>query len=208
MMSTIIRSWDRIARDREKFLVDEVGLLSSSMRYLKMTAPRLCDEQSVKRRIAHLRELGFTDPIALINYNPTLIMRKRKNVGEKVHLWDTWLKKHQLQESVHTLSFKYPQMYSVSIKKLRFMFAISDTVAENITASRMCNMITLNVDDVLCTYLWHDYRDFALLRLDVIRGVSPLTKLSKNKKRLVLIRRMNSLPKVIFGAYHSYIGTT
>lgn len=200
------RPWDHITREREDYLVDEMGLHSASLQYLKRIAPRLCDGESAKRRILNLYELGFSDPIALINYNPTLIMRRRATISEKVQLWTSWLRRHQLSESVNALSFKYPQMYTASITKLRVIFAISDVVKTNVTASRMCNMITLNVEDILCACLWQKYRDFALLRLDVIRSMRPLQKMKKSKKRETILRRIHALPPQVADAYRAYIG--
>lgn len=194
-------SWDRIVREREEFLVDDVGILSTSLQYLKRIAPRLCDGETAKRRITHLHKLGFSDPIALVNYNPTLIMRKSASVAEKFQLWTAWLKRHRLPESANALSFKYPQMYTVSATKLCVIFAVSDAVNKNVTASRMCNAITLNLEDILCACIWKTYHDFAILRRDIIRGTNPLGKSSKVKKQEIILRRLKALPVSVADAY-------
>lgn len=183
------------------YLIDELGLLPGSVRYLEKYAPTLCDLVTAQRRYDHLARLGFVDPRAFINNNPFVIMRSCENVAEKFHLWKDAIAQFDLQVDIYQLLDERVQILSASSQKARMIFLLAKHVAHDVNADRLCNIVTLNLEDVLLAYINYTCQSF----FDLCGKARKMRKEMKGKpvqfKRGIVMYMHKKLPPDVESAY-------
>ncbi|MFA5985916.1 MAG: hypothetical protein WC819_01035 [Parcubacteria group bacterium] len=187
--------------DRRMYLIDELGISPGSVRYLEKYAPTLCDLVTVQKRYDHLVRLGFADPCAFINNNPFIIMRSCENVAEKFHLWKDAIAQFDPHVDIYQLLDERLQILSASSRKARVIFLLAKHLARDVNADRLCNIVTLNLEDVLLAYINYTCQNF----FDLCVKARKMRKEMKGKpvhfKRGMVMYMRKKLPPDVESAY-------
>lgn len=190
--------------ERQRQLIDDIGLSSQCVDALRDGTRSLCSPTKVERRMHNLDEIGF-DARTFVEINPTILHRKRATVTERVSTITDWFKGIDVNADVIELLLYRPQLWSVGRQKLMTIFLLSNYINTGVTPERICNMITINLEDILLTYINGCNFDFVQLRYKAAR-YNKKKKLSKFAKKRVIVLYRDKLPKDVYDFYEkSYI---
>lgn len=189
---------------RQHQLIDDIGLSSHCVDALRGNTRSLCSPTKAERRIVNLDKLGF-DARVFVEINPTILHRKRATVTERFSIITKWFKSIDINVDVIELLLHRPQLWSVGKKKLVTIYLLSGHIHAGVTPERICNLITINLEDILLTYISGSNCDFVKLRYEASRYNKRKT-LSKVVKRKFIVSYHDKLPKDVYDFYEkSYI---
>ncbi len=190
--------------ERQRQLIDDIGLSSQCVDVLRDSTRSLCSPTKVERRMNNLDELGF-DARAFVEINPTILHRKRTTVIERFFVITSWFKSIDVNADVIGLLLYRPQLWSVGEKKLTTLFLLSRSIQSGVTPTRICNMITINLEDILLAYINECNCDFVQLRYAASQYNKEKT-LSKEVKKKFIVAYHDKLPNGVYDFYQrSYI---
>ena len=157
---------------REMALRYEVGLSMGSLRKLQSTTPNLCEVSRAKRRIQNLKALGF-DINELIERSPKVLDRRSTTVRKKFLMIRAWFKLLKCDNiDIHEFFMSRHQLWSVGPKKMHVICLLALHINSEVTADRLCNMFTQNLEEILCTYIDNQTKSFDKLCYQVRSGIN------------------------------------
>jgi hypothetical protein len=202
-MSMAKSQFEDVIKERRIALIEDIGLSKKCVDMMQKTTRTLCDPQKAKRRIKNLRNLGFDLPIDLIESNPTLINRKVSTVDRRFRMVQLWMETFNKKVDIHELFYRRPQLWSVGGNKLLIIFLLCTKINGGVTPERICNLITLNLEDLLITFMLNQKKDCVTIhRLTRERRHDVIERhLSKQKKQKTVLEGGGKLPKIIYAEY-------
>ncbi len=161
----------------------------------------LCPIDKMQRRLDNLYELGF-DAKKLAEKNPTILRRTRMNVRLRFFYIGATFGKFDPETDIKHFFMTRPQLWSVGANKLNVIVELTKTVSRNVTPGRFCNIITLNLEDVLLAYI-NGYGD-DLIDLHREARNYKAKKMSLKEKRKKIINHCKKLPQEVFALYKKF----
>jgi len=147
---------------RENLLVNQLGLSEECIAAFKKHTPHLCDFTKAQQRVDNLNKLGFRGK-EIIERNPSLLSRKTDTVSYKFYKVQAWFGSIDPDIDMHKLFVQRAQLWSVGEKKFFICCSLACIIGRGVTVGRLCNLLTLSVEDVLLAYIEGAYYDFSVL---------------------------------------------
>lgn len=186
---------------RQSALRIEIGLSKTAVRKLQQSTHNLCEAYRAKRRFANLNELGFNSKNFVEN-NPKILDRRAITVKRKFLMVSAWLRLLQCDVDVHKLFISRPQLWSIGPRKMHIICLLALHISDEVTASRLCNMFTKKLEDVLCTYIDNQTTSFVKLYYQVHNGINGICTDWTNKTRNEYISaHRDKLPRLVRKKY-------
>jgi hypothetical protein len=183
---------------RQQGLVNEIGLSESVIEKFQKITKNLCDVTRAQRRIQNLKDLGF-DVENFVVSNPKILIRKSVTVRRKFKIVRAWFLKLGIDEDLYKLFEARPQLWSVSPRKLHIICLLAINM-EGVTAGRICNMVTLNLESIICTFADEQSINFQELFTSVRRRDRDMY-MSDVTKHQYIIQHEYALPKLVYKKY-------
>lgn len=177
-----------------------LGLSDHAITALRKRAKQLCDVQKARARIANLAQIGFVDPMDIVESQPYVLMRSEDEVTARINFWKSWCRIVEPNISIYAISRCRAQIFSAAIEKVHIIFLISQFV-KGTTISRICNVVTLNIENVLLMFARYRDSDLSALHCHA-RRCKIVNKCTTREERLQLVRNVrDALPRSIYAAY-------
>lgn len=183
--------------ERKAFLIDTIGLSQMCVQKMRKITNALCCSEKVEQRIENLKSLGFSDPVTFLEVNPHMIFRTRKTVTKHFWLARAWLVLFDRDIDIHALLQSRSQLWSVSENKLIVVSLLAAHCLEGISPGRVCDLITLNLENLLLTYTEHPKAGCGLL----CKIARKQPKTSLDQKRKLIMNQKAFLPPIVFTQY-------
>lgn len=192
-----------VIQKRKQHLMQELGLSQKCIRSLHKTTHALCDRTKADLCIKNLRSLGFNDPLELIERNPTLLSRKVETIRARFYMLRVWMPIFDRSVDLYAILSARPQLWSVSKKKLLTILLLLLNVRKEVTPKRICNIITLNLENVLIAYMQNPELDCLDLHRLVRTGNYEMQRPIEFKKKYILDNQ-EYLPEDVFVVYKDF----
>ena len=189
--------------DRRIAGMRDLGLSDETITALQNNVPKLCPPEKAYARMQNLTAVGF-DALQFVSAQPFVLIRSEKEVCAKVRCWQKWCADINADVSIHLLSQCRTQIFSAMIEKVNIVFMIAQCIKKNVTVERICNVVTLNMENVLLAFASNRNADLVQLHYKA-RTQNIVTRKTPLDKRLRLIRNVRDrLPEKIYEEYMRY----
>lgn len=185
---------------RRSALIDQIGLSEEGVSTFEKHTSNLCDLDKAQRRMKNLCELGF-DSKMIVTKNPVILSRKRATVSDKFYKVQAWLSIIDPTINIHKLLVQRVNLWSVGEKKFFIGCSLACIIGRGVTVGRLCNLLTLSVEDVLLAYIEGAHYDFSVLCF-VARKKRKM-KSSKEEKNKCIKEHLCLLPHEVCKRYLS-----
>ncbi len=190
---------------RRRLALRDLGLSERAINILHKRAPQLCDAEIARRRIENLRKIGFTDPLSVVESQPFVLMRSEKVITDRIAFWRSWCSILDPHVSIFDISQCRAQIFSAMTQKVHIIFLITQYIQKEVTISRICNIVTLNIESVLIAFAKNPKVDLLKLR-HIAKTHILVPKDATWQEKALLIREIKQkLPSCIYAEYISLV---
>lgn len=187
-----------VERRRQGLLA--LGISKHAVNALHKRYKKLCDHEKARARIDNLARIGFPDPISIVESQPHILLRTEEDVCTKIEVWKKWCHTIDRNVSIYEICRCRPQIFSAMSQKVHVVFLVAQHTTES-TIQRICNMVTLNIENVLIMFARYRKASFVELH-QYARKCTVISRATSVEKRVQIISSVKKLlPRDVYVAY-------
>lgn len=185
---------------RRRRALREMHISDVAICKMELMSPQLCSAEAARARMKNLCELGFEDPLVIVEAQPHVLLRSEHDVTSRIKMWQTWCKKIGARACVLELCKKRTQIFTAMVEKVHVVFLVAQHLAET-EVGRICNMVTLNIESVLHAFAWGQQTSFVSLH-EYARKNKVAARHDLMRDRLLIVQAARTkLPQDVYDAY-------